>query len=149
MPAGIALNTEQHNAGALVLGIFCCAQTDRAAAAVSVHKHVALVQIHTIDSELVEQLGLLRIGLVKRGGGDIELAAEQLVAHAFSAMDDAGLLAQNGVTGTSVDILGDGDDVRIECGDSLKELLRMRKSRWAVTSVTMTWSVRQPQRTTA
>ncbi len=29
--------------------------------------------------------------------------------------------------GTSVDVLGDGDDMRIECGDSLKELLRMRQ----------------------
>ena len=37
------------------------------------------------------------------------------------------VLAEDGVAGTSVDVLGDGDDVRIECGDSLKELLRMRQ----------------------
>ena len=42
-------------------------------------------------------------------------------------MDDAGLLAQDGIAGTAVDILGNGDDMRIECGDGLKELLRVRQ----------------------
>ena len=85
------------------------------------------MQIHAVDSELIEQLGLLRVGLIKRGGGDVEFAAEQLVAHAFGAIHDAGFLAEDGVAGASVDVLGDGDDARIECGDSLKELLRMRQ----------------------
>ena len=70
---------------------------------------------------------MLRIGLIERGGGDIELAAEQLVAHAFGAIDDTSLLTQDGIAGATVDVLSDGDDMRIECGDSLKELLRMRQ----------------------
>ena len=84
------------------------------------------MQIHAVDSELIEQLGLLRVGLIKRGGGDVECAAEQLVAHAFGAIDDTSLLTQDGVTGTSIDILGNGDDMRIERRDGLKELLCMR-----------------------
>ena len=84
------------------------------------------MQIHTVDSEPIEQFGLLRVGLIKRGGGDVEFAAEQLIAHAFGAIDDTSLLAQDGIAGATVDVLGDGDDMRIECGDSLKELLRMR-----------------------
>lgn len=123
----VALHTEQHDADTLVLGFFSCAKTDGAAAAVGIHKHIVLAQIHAIDSELVEQLGLLRVGLVERGRGDIEFATEQLVAHALGAIDDTSLLTQDGVTGASVDVLGNGDDMRIECGDSLKELLRMRQ----------------------
>lgn len=123
----VALHSEQHDADTLVLGFFSCAKTDGAAAAVGIHKHIVLAQIHAIDSELVEQLGLLRVGLVERGRGDIEFATEQLVAHALGAIDDTSLLTQDGVTGASVDVLGNGDDMRIECGDSLKELLRMRQ----------------------
>ena len=84
------------------------------------------MQIHAVDSELIEQFGLLWVGLVERGGGDVEFAAEQLIAHAFGAIDDTSLLTQDGVTGTAIDILGNGDDMRIECRDGLKELLRMR-----------------------
>ena len=80
------------------------------------------MQIHAVDSELIEQLGLLRIGLIERGGGDIELATEQLVAHALGAIYNAGFLAEDGVTGTSIDILGNGDDMRIERRDGLKEI---------------------------
>ena len=127
MPAVVALHAEQHNADALVLGGFGCAQADSSATAIGIHEHVTLLQIHTVNGELIEQLGLLRVGLVERGGGDIELAAEQLVAHALGAIDDAGFLAEDGVAGTSVDVLGDGDDMRIECRDGLKELLRMRQ----------------------
>ena len=42
-------------------------------------------------------------------------------------MHDAGLLAQDGVARASVDVLGDGDDMRIERGDGLEKLLRMRQ----------------------
>lgn len=101
MPARVALHAEQHNADALVLGIFSCTKTDGAAAAVGVHEHIALVQSHAVDSELVEQLGLLRIGLIERGRGDIEFATEQLVAHALGAINDTSLLTQDGVTGTA------------------------------------------------
>ena len=38
-----------------------------------------------------------------------------------------GFLTQDGVARASVDVLGDGDDTRIECGDGLKEFLRMRQ----------------------
>ena len=93
----VALHAEQHNADALVLGILRGAQTDGAATTVSVHKNVTLLQVHAVNRELIEQLGLLRIGLVERGGGDIELAAEQLVAHAFGAIDDTSLLTQDGI----------------------------------------------------
>ena len=123
----VALHAEQHNADASVLGILRGAQTDSSATAIGIHEYVALLQVHAVNRELIEQLGLLRVGLVERGGGDIELAAEQLVAHALGAIYNAGFLAEDGVAGTSVDVLGDGDDVRIECGDSLKELLRMRQ----------------------
>ena len=70
---------------------------------------------------------MLRVGLVERSGGDVELAAEQLVAHALGAIDDTSFLTQDGVTGTAIDILGNGDDMRIERRDGLKELLRMRQ----------------------
>ena len=122
---GVALYTEQHNAGAFVLGIFCGAQTDGSAAAVGIHEYVALLQIHAVNGESVEQLGLLRIGLIERGGGDVEFAVEQLIAHAFGAIDDAGLLAQDGIAGAAVDILRNGDDARVECGNGLKEFLCM------------------------
>ena len=72
----VALHAEQHDADALALGIFSCAKTDGAAAAVGIHKHIALAQVHAVDSELIEQFGLLRVGLVERGRGDVELAAE-------------------------------------------------------------------------
>ena len=127
MPAVVALHAEQHNADTLVLGIFSCAKTDGTAATVGIHEHIALVQIHAVDSEPIEQLGLLRVGLIKRGGGDVEFAAEQLVAHALGAIDDTSFLAEDGVAGTAVDILGDGDDMRIECRHGFKELLRMRQ----------------------
>lgn len=123
----VALHAEQHNADALVLGILHGAQADGSAAAVSVHKNITLLQVHAVNGKSIEQLGLLRIGLIERGGGDIELAAEQLVAHAFGAIDDTSLLTQDGIAGATVDVLSDGDDMRIECGDSLKELLRMRQ----------------------
>ncbi len=110
-----------------VLGILRGAQTDGAATTVSVHKNVTLLQVHAVNRELIEQLGLLRIGLVERGGGDIELAAEQLVAHALGAIDDTSLLTQDGIAGATVDVLSDGDDMRIERRDGLKELLRMRQ----------------------
>lgn len=83
---------------------FAGAQTDGAATTVSVHKNVTLLQVHAVNRELIEQLGLLRIGLVERGGGDIELAAEQLVAHAFGAIDDTSLLTQDGIAGATVDV---------------------------------------------
>ena len=85
-----------------------------------------MLQVHAVNRKLIEQLGLLWIGLIERGRGDIEFATEQLVAHALGAIDDTSLLTQDGVTGTAVDILGDGDDMRIERRDGLKELLRMR-----------------------
>ena len=69
---------------------------------------------------------MLRVGLIKRGGGDIEVAAEQLIAHALGTIGDTSFLTQDGVTGTAIDILGNGDDMRIECRDGLKELLCMR-----------------------
>ena len=84
------------------------------------------MQIHAVDSELIEQLGLLRIGLIERGRGDIEFATEQLVAHALGAIDDTSLLTQDGVTRTAIDILGNGDDMRIERHDGFKELPCMR-----------------------
>ena len=124
---GVALNTEQHNAGAFVLGVFCGAQTDGSAAAVGIHEYVALLQIHAVNGESIEQFGLLRISLIERGGGDVEFAAEQLIAHAFGAIDDAGLLAQDGIAGAAVDILRNGDDMWIERGDGLKEFLCMRQ----------------------
>ena len=123
----VALHAEQHNADTSVLGILRGAQTDGAATAVSVHKNVTLLQVHAVNRELIEQLGLLRIGLVERGGGDIELAAEQLVAHAFGAIDDTSLLTQDGIAGATVDVLSDGDDMRIKRRDGFKELLRMRQ----------------------
>ena len=108
------------------LGIFSCAQADSSATAIGIHEYVALLQVHAVNRELIELLGLLRIGLIERGGGDIEFATEQLVAHALGAIDDTSLLAQDGVTGTAIDILGNGDDMRIECRHGFKELLRMR-----------------------
>lgn len=125
--SGVALHAEQHNAGAFVLGIFCGAQTDGSAAAVGIHEYVALLQIHAVNGESVEQLGLLRIGLIERGRGDIEFATEQLVTHALGAIDDTSLLAQDGIAGAAVDILRNGDDMRIECSDGLKEFLCMRQ----------------------
>ena len=95
----VALHAEQHNADALVLGILRGAQADGSAAAVSVHKNVTLLQVHAVNGKSIEQLGLLRIGLIERGGGDIELAAEQLVAHAFGAIDDTSLLTQDALPG--------------------------------------------------
>lgn len=37
------------------------------------------------------------------------------------------VLAEDGVAGASVDVLGDGDDARIECSDGLKEIPCMRQ----------------------
>ena len=122
----VALHAKQHNADALVLGGFGCAQADSSATAIGIHEYVTLLQIHTVNGELIEQFGLLRVGLIKRGGGDIEVAAEQLIAHALGTIDDTSFLTQDGVTGTAIDILGNGDDMRIECRDGLKELLCMR-----------------------
>ena len=123
----VALHAKQHNTDALVLGGFGCAQADSSTTAIGIHEYVALLQVHAVNRELIEQLGLLRVGLVERGGGDIELAVEQLVAHALGAIYNACFLAEDGVAGTSVDVLGDGDDARIERSDGLKEFLRMRQ----------------------
>ena len=122
----VALHAEQHNADTSVLGILRGAQTDGAAAAVSVHENVTLLQVHAVNREPIEQLGLLRIGLIERGRRDIEFATEQLVAHALGAIDDTSLLTQDGIARAPVDVLSNGDDIRIERRDSLKELLRMR-----------------------
>lgn len=145
----VALNAEQHNADTLVLGIFSCAKTDGTAATVGVHEHIALVQIHAVDSELIEQLGLLRVGLIKRGG---EISNSQ--PSSWSRMHSAPYTMRvssprMALPGRPLMFWATVTMCGLSAATASKNSCACGKSRWAVTSVTMTWSVRQPQRTTA
>ena len=117
----ISLNAYQAN----VRSVGACARrrgkADGAAAAVRVEHGVTLAQLHPIDGALVEHLGLLRIYLVKRYGGYLERAVEQLVVHAGLPMEQAGLATQDRVGHARVDVLRNRHDAGVLAGDCLGE----------------------------
>ena len=78
---GVALHAEQHDLVARGRRLLGCAKADGSAAAVGVHDHVTASELHAVDGDLVEELGLFGVRLVERGGRDTETAAEQLVAQ--------------------------------------------------------------------
>ncbi len=124
---GVALHAKEHDARTRSLGCLGGAKPDGAAAAVGVHEHVSVAQVHAFDRDAVEQLGLLGVRLVERGGGDVERAAEELVAQGLLAADDARLAPEDGVGHAAVDVLGHADDPLVDGEDAVEEFLGMRK----------------------
>ena len=145
----VALHAKQHNTDALVLGGFGCAQADSSTTAIGIHEYVALLQVHAVNRELIEQLGLLRVGLVERGG---EISNSQ--PSSWSRMHSAPYTMRvssprMALPGRPLMFWATVTMCGLKCGDSLKELLRMRQVALSGHERNHDWSVRQPQRTTA
>ena len=102
------------------------AHADSAASAIGVEQDVAGLEVHAVDSKLVQHFRLFRICLIKRRGRNLKRARQQAVAHAGTAGEDVRFSAQNGVGHLGIDVLSHGGDAFVDILERGNELPIMR-----------------------